>query len=266
MKIFINSLLLVGLLSLGFFNCHVVDPTEVEVSNNNYSAAEPFHFDVSLNNQPALYLNGINGPIEVIGVAEASHIQLTGERKVESDSRTDAREYLEQLEVQINQRQDAIYVKTIQPNENHGRNFIVSYNLRIPATLDLIIVNVNGEVRIDSLQNSTTITLVNGNVIFPCINSNLNVNITNGQVGGKNILPLQGTARINTINGSIQMEIPQNTSAKITAGVTNGNVSTSNLNLTNVAASGKSLSGTLGKGEGTIVLRTINGSIHLSGF
>ena len=68
------------------------------------------------------------------------------------------------------------------------------------------------------------------------------------------------------VNGSIQLSIPQNTSAEFSATVTIGDISVSNLVLQNQESTPNSLRGTLGAGQGTISLSTVNGNIRVTGF
>ncbi len=69
-----------------------------------------------------------------------------------------------------------------------------------------------------------------------------------------------------TVNGNIELEIPQNTSADFSANVTNGAIQILNLTLQNEVATTRSLRGTLGNGQGTIKTNTVNGNINTTGF
>ena len=52
--------------------------------NSRPAAEEPFSFDVVLQSQTELRLEGVNGTVEVTGIAGATSISSTGARRVEA--------------------------------------------------------------------------------------------------------------------------------------------------------------------------------------
>ena len=56
------------------------------------------------------------------------------------------------------------------------------------------------------------------------------------------------------------------TSARLTASVVNGSITTVNLSMQDVSSSPTHLTGTLGSGLGTICLSTVNGLIEVAGY
>jgi DUF4097 and DUF4098 domain-containing protein YvlB len=79
-------------------------------------------------------------------------------------------------------------------------------------------------------------------------------------------IPSNLNITINNVNGSIQLEIPQTTSANFSASLVNGSISLHNLILHNEVVTNKSLHGTLGDGQGEISLNTKNGKIDVLGY
>ena len=98
------------------------------------------------------------------------------------------------------------------------------------------------------------------------INGNLDINLTNGEVSCNMMLPENGSCEITSINAKITLQIPQNTSADFAAGVLNGTVSVTNLDLQNLQSTNNFVNGLLGDGNGTIKLEAVNGVINASGF
>lgn len=68
------------------------------------------------------------------------------------------------------------------------------------------------------------------------------------------------------MNGNLVLDIPESTSAQFAAQVVHGSIGTSNLVLHDVETSPTTLTGTLGAGQGSIDLRTVNGGITAPGF
>lgn len=237
-----------------------------KVDNTNFFATETFSFEIAVKNQTRLNLDAIDGRVYVSGVRNAATARIWGERRIESESVADAKAHLEELEARVTDRQDEISVQTLQPNNTHGRNYTVTYHLRIPNTWKLSVAQVNGDLMIDSLYNDVSVKIANGSMLLTGIFGSFIAELSNGQLTGDLHLPLQGTCQITTVNGWIRLIIPKSTSAEFSASVTNGNIGLSNLSLQDVLSTPKSLRGKLGDGQGTISLTTINGNIGVSGF
>lgn len=265
LKILKGILFLSLLLLITFSSCIIIDPDE-DVTNTNHSASEPFSYEVTVKNQNQFVLEGINGEVEVIGVEKVASAQITGERIVRSDSDEDANACLNELEVRLIESSDEIYVKTVQPKESHGRQYIVNYHITIPNDWNVTIGHVNGNIEIKNFADDVSVGSVNGNVELEAIAGSVSVGLTNGNIKAEVVLPLQGKCSLCTVNGLIGVEIPKNTSAEFSASVINGTVSVNGLTLTNMQTSRQSTSGILGTGQGNITLVTVNGTINVSGY
>jgi len=79
-------------------------------------------------------------------------------------------------------------------------------------------------------------------------------------------LPPAGILNAQVTSGQIIMNVPTNTSAKLTAKVTNGTVNVTGLSLSNMIGNQKEIQGTLGSGNGKIELTTTNGNISVVGY
>lgn len=71
---------------------------------------------------------------------------------------------------------------------------------------------------------------------------------------------------MSAVNGTVGLQIPQNTSAQFAAEVVNGSISTTGLIIHDAITTPKSVRGRLAGGEGKIALKTVNGSIIVKGF
>lgn len=243
----------------------LVDPIE-NVSNTNFVAKETFSHKLDVANQSALVLEGINGNVMITGRAGFHSVMVKGEKRVESESTQDAADHLQLLEVNVRDLSNEITVKTMQPDESFGRNYVVDYEITLPITFAVIASNVNGAVSIDTLNNYVAITSINGQITLEAIFASTFIDLSNGQIEGDVTLPANGTIDMTVVNGGIKLDIPQNTSAELTAKVTNGGISIFDLELQNQTTTLTSVTGTLADGRGTISLKTVNGFIQVSGF
>jgi len=213
----------------------VVDP-EVNINgpgstgDTEVKARESFFHIVDLTNQTLLKLKGINGTVDVQSVSGTNQVTISGEKIVSSDTYQDAYSQLKNITIEINELTDELQVKTVQPNFSDDRSYQVNYTITVPSHLNVFVDNVNGVIN------------------------------------GKLTVPHNGSVEMGLINGSIVLDIPQNTSSDFFASLVNGAISLQNLTVYNRIMTSKSLQGRLGEGQGMITLRTINGTIVVSGY
>ncbi len=236
-----------------------------DVSNTNCSATESFSYEIPVQNQRRFILEAINGSIDVTGVSGASVAEIWGERRVESESTTDAEEHLYYLEVRVINNEDEVCVRTVQPDKSCGRNYEVTYHVRLPIDWNVAVDNINGNIDIDSFNSCLSVDLVNGNTHLSEILGPVNINIVNGYIISQMTLPEDGRCSMDIVNGGIQLSIPTNTSAVFSAGVINGTVAVNGLPLHDIESTPFSICGILADGRGTINLNAVNGNLNVSG-
>jgi len=160
----------------------------------------------------------------------------------------------------------------------------VTYNISLPFDFIIQAENVNGLVVADSIQNDVAVVLVNGNIevddhhgaahllltngniILTSQSDDVDVGLINGNIDATVHLEDQGECRMQTVNGEIALNIPQNTSATFSANVANGQIWVSDLQLQNLNVTPNTTAGTMGDGGGSIVLGTVNGNISVDGY
>jgi hypothetical protein len=236
------------------------------VANTNFVAKESFSFKVQVDDHTRLRLEGISGDVIITGVSGSDSIIVAGEKRVGSESTKDAEEYLESLDVSVHDLGDEVFVETIQPEKTYGRSYVVDYDVTLPKDLEVLADNVNGDVTVESLDNSVSVGNVSGLIELKEIFGSAFLELVSGDITSEITLPQYGTIEMSVTSGNIDLDIPVSTSAEFSANVTNGTISMWNLSLKNEASSATSLQGTLGLGQGVISLTTINGDISVWGF
>jgi hypothetical protein len=232
-----NSFVLAVLaLSFLFFGCTdlTVDPNDVKGpganGNGDVKARESFSYTIDLSSQNNLKVEGINGVVNVLSVSGTNQVTISGEKVVGSKTYFDAKENLKNVRVEIDELTNELLVKTVQPKYSDGTNYNVDYTINVPSHLSVEVENVNGKI------------------------------------SGKVSVPINGIVDLSLTNGSIELDIPQSTTADLSASLNIGSISIQNLLLHNRVETSKSLHGRLGDGQGMITLRTTNGNIDVSGF
>jgi hypothetical protein len=278
------TIIVLSILSLSFLVSCIVSPDlEDEHRDNKYSASQEFSYNIDITTQSQLFLSAINGTIEISGVTEADSLKIWGEIRVNSDTKEDAENSLDNLSVVISETESRIAVETKQPSKTYGRNYQVFYHILIPQTWKVMVNSVNGPMYISAIQNEVKSTSTNGDCIIENVTGdvttvllngsmhlwdltgNLSSNLTNGNISSKIQLPDNGVCQLHTVNGEISLSIPTSTSADFSAQVQNGIISIKSLTIHTTTSSSKSVIGRIGNGEGNIELTAVNGNILVSG-
>lgn len=241
------------------------DPVS-SVDNTNYVVEDDFSFNLGIADQTALRLEGVSGAITIIGRADFDSVIISGTMRVGSETIEDAEEHMQYLDVEVVERDDEIYIRTDQPGDTRGRSYVVDYNVIMPRDFASLVTNVNGIIAIDSTVSGIQVNNVNGQIFLTEVHASASASLVNGQIFGKIYLPLDGAIVMSTVNGGIQLSIPQSTSAEFEAGIVNGGISILNLDLDNEVITTRSVTGTLGDGEGNIDLSAVNGNVVAQGF
>jgi hypothetical protein len=209
---------------------------------------KPFFEEVLVAGHSRIRLDGQNGTISITGQPDANSVRVTAELRVGSDSEEDALEGLDQLGVVVTDLADEVFVRTQQPHDSKGRQYVVDYTITIPSDLDVVVDQVNGRVTVADVESS------------------VDVDLAKGDVDGTVTLPPNDEIRFSTGNGNLSLSIPTSTSATFEAFVDIGFITHENLDMKDVVRTNQSLTGILGDGAGVIHLETTIGNVHVTGF
>lgn len=251
--------------------------------DTSFSAEAEFSFEIDSSNYTSFDIRGPAGTVDITGVQGENRIEVSGVRRVESDSVEDAEQHLADLQVEQSKTGTDILVEAEKPQDADGRNYIVNYTVTMPKTLTAKIINGAGEVTVDGMQAAVTIVNGAGDVIVQALQGALTITNGAGSVSVDDVLgsvsigqgtgpveasvtlPPNGDIEINTGNGNVDLMIPQSTSANLTAIVGMGSINVSDIALMNPVQEANSLSGNFGKGGGLIYLSTAVGNITITG-
>ncbi|MEJ2721016.1 MAG: hypothetical protein P8181_07715 [bacterium] len=233
---------------------------------NKFPAEDTFSYEVAREARTHFQLESVNGKIELTGSPDSNAIVVSGVRRVESHSVADATARLEGLTVEIDSTDTAVNVRTEQPVDTEGRNYIVNYSITLPDNFQITIGNANGNITVRTVTNGVVVSCANGTVVGEGIEGNTIMNVANGSIDTAVTLPAGAGVALDVANGYIHLEIPRETSAQFTATVANGQIGVDNLTLSNMVTTPTKVTGTLGDGDGSIVLGVANGDITVEGF
>jgi len=203
---------------------------------------------------------GVNGGIKVEGW-DRNEIQLRVKVTAWSKREDDAREAVEQITIDT----DGAAIKADGPEQRRKRSWGVSYRLMVPKKSNLeleahngglAVYDVEGEILLDTTNGGLSISNLAGDVSGKTVNGGLHVELTGKTWNGEG-LDLRST------NGGIDMEIPEEYSARLETGTVNGRIDIG-FPITVQGRIGKSLRATLGDGGPMVRVKTTNGGVHIS--
>jgi hypothetical protein len=283
-KTFINLFLvkstsiLIVCVSIGFLlGCSTGDvgSPEFNISGGGFKTSDPdftaektFEDELPVENQITVNVEAINGEVVVTGQSDAKNVMITAHLYVSSDTQEDAELHLDDLDILVTEDTNEILIQTVQPEENfNGRQYLVEYDIIVPESFEVVTSQTNGSIAIFDIQNSVEVSNTNGDVLLSGIVGGVTADVENGAIEGTVVLPLNEMIDLSVNNGGLELSIPTSTSAEFSAIVNGiGEINVSDLDITDALRTSNSLTGTIGNGEGSIALSTVNGNIEVIGF
>jgi len=215
-----------------------------------------------------LELDNTNGNV-YIETWDRQEIHIQATKKVKAGGREKTEAAMRDLQIEVEPSSGRIRVETLYPRRTSGWfsgvSSSVRYEIKLPASADLDVETVNGNVKIGGVTGDLDIGTTNGNVSLSDSGGRVNARTTNGSISAELSEVTAGEDMVfRTTNGGITLSIPPETQANLTARTTNGSIKT-DFPITVVLGtfSRNRLEGELTGGGGSIELRTTNGSIHI---
>ena len=222
-----------------------------------------------LNPEQLLQIKNVNGSIEADGV-NGDTIEVVAYKSGEDR---------DQVRIEMVNGGEGVTICAVYPGhgntceagngyhqEVHDVHAKVEFTVKVPRNLRFSASTVNGKVRAEELGRFVKATTVNGGVTVStdawaqATSVNWSVKVRIGRADW------DGTLKITTVNGSIDLEVPSTLSTDVKFSSVNGSLE-SDLPLTISHQSGrwgpKSLEGRIGGGGRELSVNTVNGSLHI---
>lgn len=151
------------------------------------------------------------------------------------------------------------------PSTPDHTGWSVSYEIWAPASANLQLTANNGSISLEGMAGQIHANTLNGSIKLKDVSGDVDGETTNGSLlVDLSSGPWQGTGlKLNTVNGSIQLHLPENISANVEASTVNGKIRTEFFADVNVQDLHSAVF-TLGAGGPKIEARTVNGSVQIS--
>lgn len=222
-----------------------------------------------LNPDQLLQIKNVNGSIEADGV-NGETIEVVALKSGEDK---------DQVHVELVNGPDGITICAVYPGhgnsctagdsyhqEVHDVHAKVEFTVKVPRNLRFDGRSVNGKVRAEELGRFVRATTVNGNVTVST-DAWAQASSVNGSVHVRmGRADWDGSLKISTVNGSIELEVPASLNTDVRFSSVNGSLE-SDLPVTVSSQSGrwgpKKLEGRIGSGGRELNVNTVNGSLHI---
>jgi putative adhesin len=234
--------------------------------------AEDFHWQGRIPAGRVLEIKGVNGPIEASPAAGDEAEVVAVKRGHRSDP--------SQVEVKVVENAAGVTICAVYPSRPAGRanecapgeggrlgaednDVEVHFTVKVPPGLRFTARTVNGSVEAEGLDGDVEMKTVNGGIKVTT-KGRIEAETVNGSIHAS-MGSSQGSSplRFKTVNGGIEVDVPEGTNANVKASTVNGGIETDFPLTVKGGFSGKSLSGALGSGGRELSLETVNGGIRL---
>ena len=140
----------------------------------------------------------------------------------------------------------------------------IDYVLRVPPTVELEVMTVNGRIVTRGVEGETQATTVNGKIDIETAGLNeLRATTVNGQVKAKFTRDFQG-ARFKTVNGGVEAFFPQNASFAVDLSQVNGDFEAAFPLSIHSNPGSRRVSGEVNGGRHDLKIVTVNGDVELA--
>lgn len=213
----------------------------------------------------AVSLTNLNGDIEVVGW-DKNEVSIKAEKSARDE------EDLKKIEIIVEATADHVSIKTKHHKRDdeswwrrHGNTFgAVRYTVRVPAQLRRLKIDaMNSNISTEKVSADVKLETMNGRIRAVGLTGNAELDTMNGRISASfDRLTAGQKVSVDTMNGQCEVFVPADASARVAASSLNGRVS-SELPMTIEKSSRRSLRGALGKGEGSLSLDSMNGSLSI---
>jgi DUF4097 and DUF4098 domain-containing protein YvlB len=215
-------------------------------------------------------LDNVNGDIEVSSWDE-KEIRVDALIKIKAPSKSKAEELFEKVEFVIDEKKGYLRIEADLPRVRQvgflfGDHISISvhYEVRVPRTTDLDLASVNGGIEVDDVRGRFDVRTTNGSIGLRGMEGDGDVKTVNGGIKCHiTQFPEGGRLEVKTTNGGVRLQLPEGVGGSLEAKTVNGGIDLDIPLSKSIKVKRRSISGVLGDGEGTILVRTTNGGISI---
>ena len=204
--------------------------------------------------------------------AEGDSVEVSGVRTAKASSDEVAKELLGKIEMREEVGASGVRIEVRTPRLSGMSGHSVEWTIKVPRGVNVDLRTVNGGVRLTGLQGDIAAKTTNGGVTGKgIVSQNVQATAVNGGIEIEFGAPLSADGKIDfeTVNGGVEIGLPSESKATISARCVNGGVKVIDLDVkkdtegTSERESRRRLDGTLNGGGARVTLNTVNGGVSV---
>ena len=228
--------------------------------SKSFAVDEPVEFE----------LRNVNGAIEVT-VWDRSEISVTAEIQIKAPSKSKANELYEKLKFKVDAGGDRVSIEADLPRirqvgfglGDHA-SIRIRYEVKVPRQTSLKLKTTNGGIEARGARGAFDLETVNGGIDLLSAEGEGRIRTVNGGITCHlDEFFSGGDLELKTMNGSVELRLPEAAGGDLDAKTINGRVSLDFPLEGEVRVRRSRVSGRLGDGRGSINLRATNGQISV---
>ena len=213
-----------------------------------------------------LDITNVNGRIDA-SPSSGPKVEVRATREARAGSEEASREMLRKAEMREEVAPDRVSIQGPPPHEGgeFGRRQIsISYDVRVPSGLNVILKTQNGEVKLENIHGvRIEASSTNGGITGRGLAGAVEASTVNGGIQ-MDLESVTGDTRMVTVNGGILLSVAPGVNAELDATVVNGGIRVQDgLSLSNDEHSRQRVAGRIGNGGPRLVVQTTNGGVRV---
>jgi predicted membrane protein len=221
------------------------------------------HLSAPFAAEQTLYLHNDVGEIIITG-ADVNDCNVTAIITTKAMTAEKAEKLAEEVQIKLEPSDNKLYIRVEKPIKMSKHSITIDFNIIVPKQTALQLATKIGAIQIANITQPIKVQANIGAVSCREITSNIDIQTNIGEVKVLYSKTAPGTcnANIKTNIGEINFATPPDLSAQVNISVNIGSIQTDRP-LTVKGIINKSLSSTIGKGEGKVILKTNIGAIKI---
>ncbi len=226
---------------------------------------EEFHQTYALSADGRIALDNINGDVHISSWDR-------NEVKVDAVKYANTKERLDEAKIEVDSGKDYLSIRT--KYHDHELNFNwgshnnpagVEYTLTVPRTAHLDEIKlINGALDITGVSGEVRASCINGRLSAHDLAGRAHLETVNGHLDARFDQLAGKSVELNSVNGSVELTIPSDSQAQISASTISGGIENDfGLHVNRHQFVGHNLRGELGNGGTHIKLENVNGKIEI---
>jgi hypothetical protein len=208
----------------------------------------------------------VNGQISA-EPASGDAVEILAERTARASSEDAAKDLLARTEMREEVSDSRVRIEVRAPRWNGPGGQQIRWTIKVPRGVAVDLRTINGGVTLRGLDSDIRARATNGGIKGSGIKtSNVDASVTNGGVVIELAnAPADGAIDLESVNGGVELALPAESKADITARCVNGGIAVTGLELEIVGEqTRRKVAGKLNGGGARVTLETTNGGVKLS--